>query len=126
MVLIDTAPKVLPLVDLAVLARLEGQLNDPQPARAFARDYILGFEDRYLRLTRAIGNRDLPAALDATLSLRNSSSMVGASRLSALAAGLESAVVSEDLDTARRALPDIERCGLETISELEARYLVSV
>lgn len=113
----------LPLVDLATLAHLEKQLNDPRPARAFARDYITVFQDRYLRLTRAVGNRDLDAALEAALSLRNSSRMLGAERLSAMTAGFESAIASADLDSARRALRDIERCGLDTIGELESRYL---
>ena len=113
----------LPLVDLETLAQLEYQLNDAKPARAFARDFIAYFQDRYLRLVLAIGNRDLDAAMDAVLSLRNSSRMVGATRLSAMAAGVESAVTSADIDSARRALPDIERCGLDTIDELEVRYL---
>ncbi|MHA7143351.1 Hpt domain-containing protein [Arthrobacter sp. TmT3-37] len=121
----NATPKVLPLVDLTVLSQLERQLNDPQPARAFARDYITGFEDRYLRLSSSVGNRDLPAAIDAALSLRNSSTMVGAARLSAMAASFETAVTSADLDTARRALPAIERCGMDTIDELESRYLAS-
>lgn len=121
----NAAPKVLPLVDLAILSQLEGQLNDPRPARAFARDYITGFEDRYLRLTSSIGNRDVPAALDAALSLRSSSTMIGAMRLSEMAASFQTAVASDDLDTARRALPAIERCGLDTIDELEGRYLGS-
>ncbi|MHA7279179.1 Hpt domain-containing protein [Arthrobacter sp. MDT2-2] len=125
MVLPNVAPMVLPLVDLAVLSQLERQLNDPVPARAFARDYITGFETRYLRLTSSIGTVDLPAALDAALSLRNSSAMVGAARLSAMAADLETAVTSADLETARATLPEIERCGLDTINELEVRYLAS-
>lgn len=125
MVLPNATPKVLPLVDLTVLSQLERQLNDPRPARAFARDYITGFEDRYLRLSNSVGNRDLPAAIDAALSLRNSSTMVGAARLSAMAASFETAVTSADLDTARRALPAIERCGMDTIDELESRYLAS-
>lgn len=123
--LTNAAPEVLPLVDLAVLGELEGHLNDPRPARAFARDYILGFEDRYLRLTGSVGNRDLPAALDAALSLRSSSSMVGAARLSAIAALVEAAVASEDLESARLALPDIARCGLDTIGALETDYLAT-
>ncbi len=119
----DAAPEVLPLVDFAVLSELEGQLDDARPARAFARDYILGFDDRYLRLNSSIGNRDLPAALEAALSLRISSVMVGAARLSAMAETFEAAVTSADLDTARRVLPAIERCGLDTIDELDVRYL---
>ena len=122
----NSVPKTLPLLDLSVLAQLESQLNDARPARAFARDYIAGFGDRYLRLERSVGSRDVPAAIDAALSLRNSSAMVGAARLSALAADFETAVSSADLDAARRALPGIERCGLDTILELEARYLASV
>ncbi|BBE23622.1 hypothetical protein MN0502_25050 [Arthrobacter sp. MN05-02] len=51
--------------------------------------------------------------------------MVGAARLSAMAASFETAVTSADLDTARRALPAIERCGMDTIDELESRYLAS-
>lgn len=121
----NSAPKKLPLLDLDVLSHLEQQLNDARPARAFARDYITGFEGRYLRLTSSIGDRDLPAALDAALSLRNSSTMVGAARLSAMAAEFETAVSSSDLDTARDVLPVIERCGLDTILELEARYLAA-
>lgn len=121
--LLNIAPQVLPLVDLAVLSELESQLNDALPARAFARDYIAGFEKRYLRLCTSIGDRDSAGALDAVLSLRNSSTMVGAARLAAMAAGIEAAVVSEDLDAARRTLPLIERCGLETIGELESCYL---
>jgi hypothetical protein len=124
MMLLDCAPEVLPLVDLTVLSSLELQLNDPCPARAFARDYVLGFGDRYLRLTSSIGNADLPAALDVALSLRSSSTMVGATRLSAMAASIESAVITADLEAARRVLSEIERCGLDTIRELESRYLV--
>ncbi len=121
--LLNIASQVLPLVDLAVLSELESQLNDPLPARAFARDYIAGFEERYLRLGNSIGNRDSAGALDAALSLHNSSSMVGAARLAALAAAVEAAVASEELDAARRILPLIEKCGLETIGELESGYL---
>ena len=123
MVLQELPPSPLPLVDLETLAQLELQLNDARPARAFARDYISYFQERFLRLVRAVGKRDLDAALDAVLSLRNSSRMVGAARLSAMAAGVESAVTSADLDSARRALPEIEQCGLDTIDELELRYL---
>ncbi|MBG6226200.1 HPt (histidine-containing phosphotransfer) domain-containing protein [Arthrobacter sp. CAN_A2] len=119
----NAAPNVLPLVDLTVLSHLEQQLGDPRPARAFARDYITAFADRYLRLARSVADQDLPSALEAALSLRNSSTMVGAGRLAALAAIFEAAVASADLDAARRALSGIERCGLDTINELEARYL---
>ena len=119
----NTAQPDLPLVDLTVLAHLEQQLNDAGPARTFARDYITGFADRHLRLVRSVADQDRPAALEAALSLRNSSLMVGARRLAALTAAFEAAVSSADLHAARRTLPGIERCGLETIRELETRYL---
>ena len=113
----------LPLVDLSVLAHLEQQFNDDGPARAFARDYISGFADRHLRLVRSVADEDLPAALEAALSLRNSSRMVGAERLAALTAAFEAAISSADLDAAGRTLPGIERCGRATIHELQTRYL---
>ncbi|WP_434993347.1 Hpt domain-containing protein [Arthrobacter sp. Ld5] len=119
-------PDIPPLVDLTVLADLERQLNDPGPARAFARDFIAGFGDRHLRLARSVADEDLPAAVEAALSLRSSSIMVGAERLAALASSFEAAVTAADLDAARRSLPDIEQCGFATIEELEARYLDSV
>ena len=123
MMLQQLPPAPLPLVDLEALTQLEYQLNDAGPARAFARDYIAYFRERFLRLVQAVGKRDLDAAMDAVLSLLNASRMVGAARLSAMAAGLQSAVTSADIDTARRALPEIEQCGLDTIGELELRYL---
>jgi hypothetical protein len=49
--------------------------------------------------------------------------MAGATRLSALAASFVTAVGSGALDAARGLLPVIERCGLDTLGELEARYL---
>lgn len=116
-------PDLLPLVDLTVLADLERQLNDAGPARAFARDYITGFDDRCRRLAGSIADQDVPAALEAALSLRSSSIMIGAERLAALVAIVGTAVSAADLYTARRGLPGIEQCGLDTIAELEARYL---
>lgn len=110
-------------MDLAVLAALELQLEDSGPARAFARDYVAAFPARYLRLRESVDHRDLSAAMDATLSLRSTSIMVGAVTLAALAAEIATAVLTTDLRAARRALPPLERCGLATIDELQARYL---
>jgi len=122
-VFLDTALQVLPLVDLAVLSELESQLNDPLPAKAFAGDYVAGFPERQLRLRDSVGGRDLPAALDAALSLRNASTMVGAARLAGLATDVLAAVGAADLETLRRLLPLVERCGLETVEDLRSGYL---
>ncbi|PPB48890.1 hypothetical protein C4K88_09110 [Arthrobacter pityocampae] len=113
----------LPLLDLTVLGDLERQLGEPGPARAFVRDYIAAFGDRYLRLERSITDQDPAAALEAVLSLRSSSIMVGAERLAALASALGTAVSSASPGSARRALPELERCGLATIGKLETLYL---
>ena len=121
--LLDTALQAPPLVDLVVLSDLESQLNDPLPAKTFARDYVSGFRERCLRLSGSITGRDLPAALDAALSLRNASTMVGAGRLATIATDMVAAAGAADLGTLRRLLPVIERCGLETIEELESGYL---
>ncbi|TPV26889.1 Hpt domain-containing protein [Arthrobacter agilis] len=111
------------LVDLGVLATLESHLDDARAAHAFVLDYIAGFAERFLRLNVALGDRDLPAAHDAALSLRSSSSMAGAPRLAAHAARLEDAITHGDLQASQQALALIGPCGLETVSELRSLYL---
>ncbi len=78
-----------PLVDPAALQSLGEQLNNPAVAKGFARDYAQMWDQRYASLATALDRRDAAAALDAVLSLKTSSSMVGGLRLAELAADLE-------------------------------------
>lgn len=79
-----------PLVDHAVLARLRSDLQpDPGACDSFIRNYIRLLPHRLDNLSRAAESMDADAAMDAVLSLKTSSMMVGASRLGVLAGDLE-------------------------------------
>lgn len=80
-----------PLVDPAILARLRDELQPgPGICEVFINDYIALLPRRLNRLHQAVECMDLKAAMDAVLSLKTSSLMVGASCLGSLAAELES------------------------------------
>ncbi|MBT2551555.1 Hpt domain-containing protein [Arthrobacter sp. ISL-5] len=79
-----------PLVDGAILARLREELQpDPWICDRFIHNYIRLLPARLDSLDRAMESLDSEAALDAVLSLKTSSLMVGASRLGVLAGDLE-------------------------------------
>src|SRR5438876_661030 len=80
--LVPPAPDgALPLLDLTAIQTLEDQLDNPLTARNFARDFTRLWEKRYQALAAAIGSQDAVAALEAILSLRTSSTMVGGVQL---------------------------------------------
>ena len=72
---------LLPLVDSGILADLEEQLDGAELALRFARDYAAMWDQRYRRLALAVENQDRASALDAIISLRITSAMVGGLRL---------------------------------------------
>jgi hypothetical protein len=82
----------LPLVDLAVLKGLEDQLGRAQMARDFAEGYSELWGQRERRRVDSLQSGDRTAALDAVISLKVSSAMVGGLRLARLAEALEGAV----------------------------------
>lgn len=112
-----------PLVDPDVLHELEDQLDSPTAARAFVRDFVAVWDERELRLSSAVTRRNQAASLDAVLSLKITSTMVGAIQLVALAEGLEKLLRDGLLDEAAAALPHVRRCGLRTMRELTAMHL---
>jgi hypothetical protein len=117
------ATAIPPVLDVSVLNQLERQLDDPTPAKAFARDYVSMWRLRYKRLTESLEAEDRDAALDVVLSLKNTSKMVGAARLTALTNLVQAAVAAGDLPRARQFLPRIKQCGHETVKELCSTYL---
>ncbi|WP_190987525.1 Hpt domain-containing protein [Pseudarthrobacter sulfonivorans] len=108
-------------MDLAVLKGLEDQLGRVQMARDFAEDYSELWGQRERRLVDSLQSGDRTAALDAVISLKVSSAMVGGLRLARLAAVLEDAVREGDLHYEALAMVSIH--GPATIAELEHRYL---
>jgi len=113
----------LPLLDAAVLEDLEEQLWQPVIAWNFANDYVSMWGQRYRRLVASVERGDRVAALDAVISLKVSSPMVGALRLAYLAERLEAAVREGDLQDGAALLAMIAIHGRATVNELRLRYI---
>ena len=117
----DTAP---PLVDHSALQELGSQLESPAVARGFARDYTNMWDRRYQSLATSLDSGDEAAALDAVLSLKTSSAMVGGVRLAELARELEDAIRVRDAGLARLLLQEVAESGDDTVEELQFSYLM--
>ncbi|MGP0224880.1 Hpt domain-containing protein [Paenarthrobacter sp. NCHU4564] len=113
-----------PILDLAEFQLLEDQLDNPRIARDFARDFVRLWEARHQTLRTAVEHGDVPAALDAILSLRTSSAMVGGVRLAGLAGQMEEHINNGDLGQARPLLHELAECGESTIQELKESYVL--
>ena len=120
----DTVPDAAPpLVDPSALQELGSQLDSPAVAQGFARDYTNRWDRRYQSLARSLDSGDEAAALDAVLSLKTSSAMVGGVRLAELARELEDAIRVRDASLARQLLQEVAESGDETVEELQFSYL---
>lgn len=118
----DNHARTVPLVDPVVLQDLEDELGQPELVTNFAKDYVGLWETRERRLIASLANQDRAAALDAVISLKVSSTMVGALRLAGLAQALESAVRRGDATGG--LFPElISAQGRATVDELRAQYL---
>lgn len=115
----DTAP---PLVDPSALRELGSELDSPAVAKGFARDFTNMWDRRYQSLATSLASGDEAAALDAVLSLKTSSAMVGGVRLTELARDLEDAIRVRDADRARLLLHEVAESGNETVDELQLSY----
>jgi HPt (histidine-containing phosphotransfer) domain-containing protein len=113
-----------PLVDPAALQDLGAQLDSPAVAKGFARDYTKMWDQRYRSLASALQRRDLAGSMDAVLSLKTSSAMVGGLRLAQLAGELEAAIRAGDVDHALSLLCDVAERGGETVDELQFSYVL--
>lgn len=120
-----------PLVDQSVLDRLREELaEDEGYCKVFVGNFINCLPDRIGRLRLALTTGDLDGSVDAILSLKTSSLMVGAERLARLAADLEgeirtgarnaeAAVVLPSL--AATFLRPISQCSRQTMQRLQAQ-----
>jgi hypothetical protein len=111
-------------VEPDILAELEEELDGPELALGFARDYASLWDQRFGRLSTAVHTEDRPAALDAIISLRIASAMVGGIRLSVLAQALEDAVRRSDFVQGQALLATVAEHGVLTVSELQANYIL--
>lgn len=112
-------------VELEVLAELEAELDGPELALGFARDYAALWDLRFSRLAAAVHAEDRPAALDAVISLRITSAMVGGIRLSILAQSLEDAIRRCELGRAQALVARVSEHGTSTVAELRETYIVT-
>lgn len=115
--------QALPLVDTAVLKVLEEQLGRSDLARNFAKDYSMLWGQRERRIVTSLEGEDRAEALDAVISLKVSSAMVGGLRLARLAEALEGAVREGDLRYGATVLAMISVQGRATVNELRHVYL---
>lgn len=116
-----------PLVDPAVLRQLRVDLDaDEGYCRVFVSNYMEQLPQRVGRLRWALMSSDLEAAMDAVLSLKTSSQMVGASCLVDIACDLETALrLSPDGDSPEStALPRLAGTFLDRIDECSCKTLV--
>lgn len=113
----------LPLVDVAVLQDLEEQLGRPDLVWIFANDYARMWEERQRSLVDSVRREDGAAALDAVISLKVSSAMVGGLRLARLAEALEFTLRRGDLPEVASILAMLSFHGPATVKELQIRYL---
>ena len=124
----------VPLLDPAVLERLRTELDDDDGVwKVFVQNFIEHLPHRTEKLRLALTTGDLTGAMDAVLSLKTSSQMVGAERLAGLAMDLERSLRRESVDAEpARVLPrlaadrlrQIVRCARQTTYLLQ-KYLHS-
>ncbi|MEW1812498.1 Hpt domain-containing protein [Pseudarthrobacter phenanthrenivorans] len=116
-----------PLVDNSVLDRLREDLdNDTGLVTAFIADYALYLPLRIQRLRAALVTGNFDDAVDAVLSLKSSSQMVGATHLAGLAVDLETRINDHSHPDPAVTLPceadtflgPISDCGRHTINSL--------
>lgn len=117
----DTAAQ-LPLLNLEVLENLGAESNDGIALR-FAADYAHMWDYRRQWLTTALELQDSSAALEAVISLKASSAMVGGTRLAHLAGMLEAVIRGGNMSRSMALLPLISKLGSATVMALRAGYI---
>ena len=118
-----------PLLDPAVLERLRDELDDDDSVwKVFVQAFIAQMPQRLQRVRLALTTGDNAGAMDAVLSLKTSSQMVGAERLAALASDLEQSLRGDARDEdpavvlpqlAADHLRRIKQCAQRTIYVLQ-------
>ena len=118
------AVALLPLIDAAVLDELEDELAGSGLAQRFARDYAAMWDQRLSRLGAAVDSQDEDSALDAVISLKISSAMVGGVRLARLAELLEAMIRKGDFVEGQALMVGVALDGARTVSELQSTYIL--
>ncbi|NUS35348.1 MAG: Hpt domain-containing protein [Pseudarthrobacter sp.] len=118
------AAALLPLIDATVLDELDDELAGSGLAQRFARDYAAMWDQRLSRLGAAVDSQDEDSALDAVISLKISSAMVGGVRLAKLAELLEALIRQGDFAQGQVLMLGVALDGARTVSELQSTYIL--
>ena len=105
-------------VEHDALVSLLNSVGDDDRRGRFVHDFISMWETRSQRLMKALGDRDFDDADVVLLSIRSSSTMLGAWSLEAIAGMVHSAVKGFDLQGSLRHLPRLQAVGEATCREL--------
>lgn len=108
----------LQLVSDDELRMLREDLRDEDAYREFIGRWVRMWPERYQRLHDALASGDLAAAQDAVLSLKTSSRMAGAPRLTQMAADLYATLRNSSTKEESILLASIGTCGDETRDRL--------
>lgn len=114
----------LPLVCTETLHSLEESLDGESAlCRNFVCRYVEMWPGRFVRLHEAVSAGQKEEAIDAALSLRSSSIMVGAARLGELTSDLIKVLETGCDSMATKKLAALRRCGNQTAGQLTASYV---
>ncbi|POH60661.1 hypothetical protein [Arthrobacter glacialis] len=114
----------LPLVCSATLHSLEESLDgETTLCRNFVCRYVDMWPGRFVRIHEAVTAGHREDALDAALSLRSSSLMVGAARLGELTSDLIRVLEMDCNAAAAKKLAALRKCGNQTAGQLTASYV---
>lgn len=119
-----------PLLDASVLSLLRADLDSDEGVwKVFIENFVAQLPRRVERLRQTMTSGDAEGAMDAVLSLRTSSQMVGAERLAGLALHLERSLRADEAHErpatvlprlAAAHLRGIQRCAQQTSQLLKA------
>ncbi|MFF2843921.1 Hpt domain-containing protein [Paenarthrobacter sp. NPDC057981] len=91
------------------LQALAEELGDSRLAQRFFSTYLAMLPGRLLKLSNGLGRHDLDASMDAVLSLKISSAMVGAVETETQCRAIEMMIREDHFDTAVEALPELRK-----------------
>ncbi len=108
------------VLDPRDLQRLTEETESPEAVYEFVLRYRRILPQRVHRIVEALTRGDLDGAMDATLSLKASSSIVGAGEAGELATRIQAALREQDLPAARAAASLLTRASIRLNDQLGA------
>ncbi|MGJ3192932.1 Hpt domain-containing protein [Paenarthrobacter nitroguajacolicus] len=98
----------IPALEPCRLQALAEELGDSRPALRFLSTYLSMLPGRILRISNGLCHHDADASMDAILSLKISSAMVGALETEDQCRAIETMIREDHFDSAVQALPALQ------------------